>query len=334
VPSSEPLVHVLRGGILESVHAGALVVVEDDVVTFHRGDPERPVFYRSASKPLQALEVVLSGAADAFDLSAAELAIAAGSHNGESRHLATVRSILAKSGVAEDALRCGGHRSVVPDVAFEQRRSGVPVTPILSNCSGKHAGMLAAARRRGLPLDGYMDLAHPVQRSILAHVAAFAGIPEEEVLAGVDGCGAPALVVPLAAMARSIARFAAATAVAEPLAGAAARVARAMMDHPEMVAGDERFDTDLMRAAPGRLLAKAGAEGVHVVAVPERRVGMAVKVDDGSDRGYRAIVIEFLRHRGVIAAEAADALRSKHAAPTIRSIAGREAGALRPAFTF
>jgi len=334
MPASEPLVHVLRGGILESAHEGALVVVEDDVVTFHRGDPQRAVFFRSASKPLQALEVVLSGAADAYGLTAAEIAIAAGSHNGEPRHLATVRSILSKSGVAEEALRCGGHRSVIPEIAFVQRRDGVPVTPILSNCSGKHAGMLASARRRGHPLDGYMDLAHPVQRAILAHVAAFAGVAEEDVLAGVDGCGAPALVVPLEAMARSIARLASASAVAKPLADAAARVCRAMMDHPEMVAGEERFDTDLMRAAPGRLLAKAGAEGVHVVAVPERRLGMAVKVDDGSDRGYRTVVIEFLRHRGVLTGEAADALRTKHAAPAIRSIAGREAGALRPAFAF
>jgi L-asparaginase II len=204
----------------------------------------------------------------------------------------------------------------------------VPVTSILSNCSGKHAGMLASARKRGDPLEGYLELAHPVQRAILSHVALFCGLPEARVLAGVDGCGAPALAVPLRAMALSIARFGGGDGVPEKLAAAARRVGAAMLAHPEMVAGEDRFDTDLIRAGEGRLIAKAGAEGVHVVAVPARRLGLAVKVDDGSDRGYRTVVIDFLRREGVIAQAAADALLAKHAPPWIKSIAGAPAGRL------
>ncbi len=332
MPTSETLVRVTRGGLEESFHTGAMALVEDGRLVLARGDPERVVFYRSASKPLQAIELVRCGAADAFGLSAAEIAIAAGSHNGEPRHLAAARSILEKAGIPESALKCGGHRSGNADVAFVQRRDGVPVTSILSNCSGKHAGMLAAAKHRGDPLDGYMEISHPVQQAILDHVAAFAGLRRDLVHAGIDGCGAPALALPLVAMARSLASFGAPAALPRPLADAALRIGDAMRTHPEMVAGEERFDTDLMLAAKGRVIAKAGAEGVHVTAIPDRRSALAIKVDDGSDRGYRAVVIEVLRRLSVLADTDADELRARHAPAMQKNLAGRPVGRVEPAF--
>ena len=330
--SSESLVRVLRGGIEESVHTGALALVENGALVLSRGDPDRIVFYRSASKPLQALELVRCGAADAFGLSDAELALASGSHSAEPRHIDGARSILRKAGVPESALRCGGHRSVNADVAFAQRRDAVPVTSILSNCSGKHAGMLAAAKHRGEPLDGYMELTHPVQQAILGHVATFAGLPRERVLAGVDGCGAPALALPLVAMARSIANLGAPDAMPAPLAAAAARIGAAMRTHPGMVAGEDRFDTDLMLAAKGRVLAKAGAEGVFVVGAAERRLGLAVKADDGADRGYRLVVLEVLRRRGLLDDDAFAALAKKHAPTIVTNLAGDPVGRMDVAF--
>jgi L-asparaginase II len=330
VPASEPLVRVFRGALEESVHRGALVVWERGRATIVRGDRDRLVYYRSASKPLQALEVVAGGAADAYGLSPSEIAIAAGSHNAEPRHVEAARSILRKAGLDESALRCGGHRSVNSDVAFAQRRDGVAITSIVSNCSGKHAAMLAASKHAGAPLETYLDPDHPVQRAIRGHVATFAAV--DGVHVGIDGCGAPAFAVPLEAMARSIARFAAPDdAVPAPLAAAARRVADAMLRHPEMIAGLERFDTDLMASAPG-VLAKAGAEGVHVVAVPERALGLAVKVDDGSDRGYRAVVVEVLRRLGVLADGVADGLRERHAPAVVRNLAGAPVGRLVLAF--
>lgn len=329
---SESLVRVLRGGIEESFHTGTLALVENGVLKLSRGDPERVVFYRSASKPLQAIELVRCGAADAFGLTDAELAIASGSHSAEPRHIAAARSILAKSGVPESALRCGGHRSVSSDIAFAQRRDGVPMTPILSNCSGKHAGMLAAAKHRGDALEGYLELTHPVQQAILDHVAAFADLPRDRVLAGVDGCGAPALALSLVAMARSIANLGAPDSLPAPLAAAARRIGSAMRTHPEMVAGDERFDTDLMLAAKGRVIAKSGAEGVHVTAIPDRRSALAVKVDDGADRGYRAVVIEVLRRLAILADADADELRARHATTVMKNMAGRPVGRLELTF--
>jgi L-asparaginase II len=188
--------------------------------------------------------------------------------------------------------------------------------------------MLAAARRRGLPLEGYLSPDHPVQRAILEHAARLSGVPASEFVVGVDGCGAPAFAIPLTAIARSIARLVAPDGLPPALRAAATRVRDAMLAHPEMVAGEGRFDTDLMRAGNGRVLAKAGAEGVHVAAVPDRGLALAVKVDDGSDRGYRAVVIEELARLGAISADDAGSLRKKHAPEEVRSLAGAPAGRL------
>jgi L-asparaginase II len=322
----EVLVRVIRGGLVESAHTGSFALVERGRVARSRGTLGPPVYLRSSSKPFQALEVVRSGAADAFGLTAEEIAIAAGSHSGEPRHLAAARSILAKAGVPEDALRCGGHRSANPDVAFAQRRDGVEIRPIHSNCSGKHAAMLAAARHRGAPLEGYLDPAHPVQAAIVSHFAAFAGVPVESVHVGIDGCGAPAFAVAVDAVARAAWRFADLDEAPAPLRDAARRVREAMLAHPEMVAGTDRFDTDLMLAAQGAVVSKAGAEGFHLCALPGRAAGFAVKVDDGSDRGYRPVVIEMLRRLGALSDDAAHALREKHAPEIVKSLAGVSAG--------
>ncbi len=329
---SEPLVRLTRGGHEESVHTGNLVLIEQGRPTLVCGDPGRVVFYRSASKPLQALELVRSGAADAFGLSEAELAIAAGSHSAEPRHLDAVRSMLKAGGIPETCLRCGGHRSVNAKVAFAQTRDGVALTSLHSNCSGKHAGMLLTAKHKGAPLETYTELTHPVQLAIASHVVMFGGVPREKVLAGVDGCGAPALAVPMEAMARSIANVASPDGLPLDLAAAARRVARAMIAHPEMVAGEDRFDTDLMLAARGRVIAKAGAEGVFVVGAAERRLGLAVKADDGADRGYRLVVLEVLRRRGLLDDDAFGALAKKHAPPIITNLAGEPVGRMDVAF--
>jgi L-asparaginase II len=324
--SSAILVRVHRGGLLESAHAGSFALVEGGRTTLARGDLESPVYLRSASKPFQAIEAVTSGAAAAFGLTPEEIAIAAGSHSGEPRHLAVVRSILAKAGLPESALRCGGHRSANPDVAFAQRRDGVAVGSIHSNCSGKHAAMLAAARHGGARTEGYLEPEHPVQVFIRHHFAAFAGLEPASVHVGVDGCGAPAFACPLDAIARAAWRLADLDAAPEALRDAARRVRDAMLAHPEMVAGTDRFDTDLMRAAKGAVVAKAGAEGFHLCAVPGKAAGFAIKVDDGSDRGYRAVVVEVLRRLGVLDDDGARAMREKHAPEVVRNLAGEVVG--------
>jgi len=331
MPSSVPLVHVRRGGRLESVHRGSFVLLEGDRILEAAGDPHHVAYYRSTAKPFQAMVAVTSGAADRFGLTDEELAIAAGSHNASPTHLAVVRALLAKAGVDEDALRCGGHWSIDARRARQQVvEHGVDLAPIpriWSNCSGKHAGMLTAARALGAPLADYLDPAHPVQAEITRIVAAFAGLTVEEVGLATDGCGAPIHALTVEAMARSMLRLGCPTDLEDRYADAATRLGAAMTAHPVMIAGDGRFDTDLMTSAATRILSKGGAEGVHGIAVPERSLGLAVKVDDGSDRGYRQLVIALLLRHGVLTHTEAEGLAERHGR-TIRNWAGTEVGRL------
>lgn len=321
-----PLLHVLRGGLLESVHRGAIVVAEGDQLTLVRGDPAWVVFYRSTSKPLQALVGLTSGAADAFGFTPEELALAAGSHSTRPEHVATARGMLDKAGIPESALQCGGHFAFDAEERKRQQAETDTPCPIWSNCSGKHALMLATAKHLGLPLETYLDPAHPVQVEIRRHIALLGGIAAAEVGVGTDGCSAPAFAVPLAAMARSLARFGAPDPLPSELADAARRIGAAMQAHPFMIGGPGRFDTDLMESSAACLLAKAGAEGVHGTVAPERGLGLVVKAEDGSDRGYRLVVLTLLARLGLLSAEETEGLQLRHCDPVVRSIRGQEVG--------
>ncbi len=331
MPSSVPLLHVCRGGLVESVHHGSFVVMAGEEVVESAGDPEHVGFYRSTSKPFQAMVAITSGAADRLGLTPEELALGSGSHNASPRHLEVARSILAKAGIDEGALRCGGHWSIDPKLARRQvEQVGAEADPlprVWSNCSGKHALMLAAARAMGAPLDTYLERNHPVQLAITSIIAAFSGVAEDDIPLGTDGCGAPVHAVSARAMARSMMRLGDPTGMDAGYVACAERVAAAMEAHPGMVAGENRFDTDLMELSAVCILAKAGAEGIHGLAVPSRRLGLAVHVDDGSDRGYRQVVITLLERHGVLTNDEAAGLRARHGA-TIKNWMGDEVGHL------
>jgi L-asparaginase II len=323
-----PLVRVVRGRRVESCHLGSLVVVEGETLREARGDPERVAYYRSTSKPLQALPLLTTGAARALGLTAEEIALASGSHSGTAEHVAVARSILAKARLDESALRCGGHWSTNAEAAAWQRATASEPLAVFSNCSGKHAGMLAVARHLGADPARYLEPGHPVQRVILTLVSRFAGVPEPEVVVAIDGCGAPTFGVSVLAMARSMARLGDPAGLPDSEAEAARAVVAAMREHPEMVAGRHRFDTDLIRASGGRVVAKAGAEGVHGLCVPDLGLGMAVKVEDGSDRGYRIAVVERLVGLGALGRNEAEDLLDRHAPRVLANWAGTPVGRL------
>ena len=218
-------------------------------------------YLRSSAKPFQLLPLVESGAADRFGFTDAELAVMAGSHSGEPRHVAAVQSILNKIGLSEEALQCGVHAPFNADSAKALRAAGREPTALYNNCSGKHSGMLAQAVDRGLSTHDYLDPQHPVQITIRQRLAELGGITFDEIGVGVDGCSAPCFAMPLRAAALAFARL------AEARESGLHRVARVMMDYPEMVAGEGRLDTDLMRAVPGRVVSKGGAEGYHGMGV-------------------------------------------------------------------
>lgn len=279
-----------RGGIAESVHqvSAAVVTARDELVAW-TGDPGLITFWRSAAKPIQALPLVEDGVLDHFGLGPEELALACASHSSEPVHLAVVERFLARIGCAEADLACGPHPPLGPAVAREVTDRGTVLTPRWSNCSGKHAGMLALARHRGWPTDGYYAEGHPVQNRLLEAVVRWTGVPRDQILLAVDGCTTLCYGLPVRAMALAYARLAVS---GEP---AAVAVREAMLQHPDLVAGESRFCTDLMRAMPGEIIAKIGAEGIYSVSIPAAGLGITLKVEDGDMRASAVALLGLLR---------------------------------------
>jgi L-asparaginase II len=310
LPEDAPLAAVTRGALVESVHRGRLAACNPDGDILKAvGDPEAYIYPRSSAKPFQALPLVLSGAADAFGLTDRELAVACASHNAEEPHLAAVRSILEKAGLTEDDLQSGAHLPMYEPEADRLICSGEEPRPIHGNCSGKHAGMLAVCVHEGYETATYRDPGHPLQRRILGLIAEVCGLREDEVLVAGDNCGVPAFALPLKSFATGLARIATGTALLDELAGAALRIRDAMREHPFMVAGTERLDTELMGSTD--LLLKGGAEAVLAVGSKEGW-GMALKISDGSERAVRPAALAALGGLGVEVPEAVASVRGLH----------------------
>lgn len=281
---------------------GALLAVD--------GDAERSIYARSSMKPLQAA-VSLSFAG--LDLPDAEVAVMCASHNGERVHREAVRSLLARAGLDESALRCRPLRPM-DDVAFAEFPQ---VAAIASDCSGKHAGMVAACRAQGWPVDSYLEPEHPLQRAVLEAVLAASSL--ESVRVGVDGCGVPVHAMPLWNMAAIYAGLADPAELGR-LADPVRRATSAMRAAPYLVAGRGRVDTALMEAAPS-VVAKSGAEGLACAAVPDRGIGVAVRVRDGSSRAAGPVLIETLRSLEVLDGAGVEAL-DRFARPPVVGGAG------------
>ncbi len=329
---TETLVEVWRGGRVESEHRGAIAVVDaNGRVLAHSGDVMVTSYLRSSAKPFQLLPLIESGAADRFGFTDRELAVIAGSHSGEPRHLEAVQSILNKIGIGDEALQCGVHVPFNPEAAKALRAANQNASVLHNNCSGKHAGMLAQAVDRGLSTADYLDPQHPVQIGIRQHLAQLADLAFDDIGVGVDGCSAPCFALPLKNAALAFARL------AQSKDAALARVAQVMIEHPEMVAGEGRLDTDLMRATAGHLFSKGGAEGFHgigVLAHNERPAyGIAWKIGDGDGkRGGHPAVIEALRQLGLLDEAALAALQSYHTWP-VTNHRGLEVGEVKANFT-
>jgi len=297
----EILVRLTRGNQVESVHYGSYCVVKDGKILRGRGDQEFPVFYRSAAKPIQAIAVVESGAPERFGFTDQELAMVMGSHSGSRFHAATAATMLEKIGEDPSILRCGGHRPLARSVYEGYIREDFCWGRLEDNCSGKHSGMIGAAKAWGEDCSSYAEPTHRVQRENLANVALLTGVAERDIGVGTDGCAVPCFAVPLPAMARAAARFTTPDDLPESKAAAARRILDTATKHPEMVAGDTRFDTKMMRAGAGRVLSKEGAEGVQILGVRGENMGIAIKVADGAHRAQEAIAASLLLDLGILA---------------------------------
>ncbi|NIR42562.1 MAG: asparaginase [Gemmatimonadetes bacterium] len=330
---SEAVIEVTRGGRIESRHrVSAAAVDSQGRLRAWLGDPELVTFLRSAAKPLQALPLVADGAADAYELTEAELAVCCASHSGEPRHIATVKGILARIGCNESDLACGPHAPFYPPAAEALRtegREGREPGRLHNNCSGKHAGMLAWSRHAGVDVTGYHQAHHPVQMRICREIADRAGSRCEELISGVDGCGVPSFALPLNVVATVFADMVA-RAENDP-SSPEARVLGAMTSEPYYVAGTDRLTTRLMQTTGGRLMAKFGAEAVYCLADRRRRWGIALKVEDGNARAIGPAVIEFLDQLGLLSSGELEALADRQVV-TVTNTRDEDVGVIRPEF--
>jgi L-asparaginase II len=340
-PTAATLVEVTRGPIVESQHRGHLVAVDGNgTLVTGLGAPETITFIRSSGKPFQAIPLVATGAADRFGFTQPEIAIACGSHSGEPIHVETVRSMLKKIGLDQTALKCGVHTPFSVEAASELAKSQQSPSVLQNNCCGKHAGMLAVARHLGAPTETYDERSNAVQQLILETVATFSGVGPGEIAIGTDGCGVPVFGISVHAMALMYARL-----VRPPerfpstIREACSRIVQAMINFPEMVGGTkDRLDSELIRAAKGRLISKIGAEGVYTVGVlpcPDwpNGLGFAVKIEDGDDHRARPpVVIEALRQLAVLRESELTALAAYSPTP-ISNRRGDRVGEARAAFS-
>jgi len=262
-----------RGGVTETLHRIHVAVVDaGGALVARAGDPDFVTFWRSAAKPFQAVPLVADGAADRFGVTAAELALCCASHSSEPSQVDHVKAFLQRIGCGEGDLRCGPHTPLADHVAKDYQARGVRLSPAYSNCSGKHTGMLVLARHHGWPIEDYDRLAHPVQQRCLAAVSKWTGVAVERIGTGVDGCGVVCFALPLRSMALGYASLG---------TGDSSRIVEAMLRHPELIAGERRPCTEMMRAHPGRVITKVGAEGVYSALLVGEQLGVALKVEDG-----------------------------------------------------
>jgi L-asparaginase II len=326
-------VEIFRGGIVESRHRVSVAVVDAaGKLVAWTGDPDLVTYWRSCAKLVQVLPLIADGAAAALGITDEEIAVACASHNGEPRHVAVVEGLLAKAGCSEADLACGPHSSLSPAVARAMAERGELPRRIHSNCSGKHAGMLALASHHGWPVADYRRAGHPVQRRVLAEAARWTDVPETKLGQGVDGCGVVSFALPLRNMALAYARLGSRTAPTgargeglgggPTLSAAADRVIKSIFADPFLVAGTGRLCTEVIAGSSGRVLAKIGADGVYCVALPEAGLGVALKVEDGDVDSARPAILATVEALAPGVVRVAESFRS----PVIKNTLGEEVG--------
>lgn len=327
-----PVFELIRGEIVESIHYGSIAVVDSHGrLNAYFGDPFTITYLRSSAKPLQVVPFLEEGGQAAFHLTAQEIALMCASHSGTDEHIGVLEHLQAKTGVSEEDLLCGIHPLSHKPTAKAMQERGEPLTQNRHNCSGKHTSMLAYAHMLGVPLEGYTDPEHPVQRKILSAFAELCDLPLDQVHIGIDGCSAPNFATPLYNAALAIARLCdpenAAPSMNPQRIAACHSITQAMLNYPNMVGGPNSFDTLLMSAADGRVLAKGGAEGYQILGLFEGvlrpgfpGIGIAYKISDGDlkarslssgdSRGHvrPAVALEILRQLRSLPDEAVESL--------------------------
>ncbi len=349
--SAQPILELMRGSIVESIHFGSIAVVDSTGKLLRSyGDPDTVAFLRSSAKPFQVLPFVEQGGVDHFGFTQKELSISCASHETAQMHLDTVRVMQKKIDIEESHLQCGPHLPGDANKLKQVIKEDIKPTPNFNNCSGKHTAMLAFAKMRGLPLENYLSFEHPIQKDILKTFSAMCGLELDKIELGIDGCSAPNFAVPLVNAALGMARICDPRDLSEARAVACKKITAAMTAHPEMVSNHGEFDCELMKIGAGRLITKRGAEGFQIIGLMpgvygEKGVGIAFKVADGdasrmndalesSARVRPAVTLEILRQLNVLNESQLKSLAKFGPGKILKNYAGLVTGKSQPVFIF
>lgn len=330
----ETVARVFRGDGLEATHYGSVAVVDGSgTLTHYLGDPHLAVMARSSIKPFQLMPLLMTGAADRYGFEPRQLAIMCGSHNGSDEHRDVVLGNLERSASGPSDLRCGCHWPLGMRIAEEYPTAGENHDPARHNCSGKHSGFLALAKFLGDAPESYLDPGSRTQLAVRKQLAAFCEYDEQRMTLGIDGCSAPNYPLPLYNLALGYKKIANLDGGDAAMDAILARIREAMLEHPKMVSGEGRFDYDLARSFPGRLICKVGAEALEAIGLTDPPMGIVVKIHDGNDRVLGAVCVEVLKQLGVVTNMNDLPLLQRHEEPEIRNDRGTVTGRIRTAFT-
>ncbi len=329
----EILVKTYRGPLEDMLHTGHIAVVDSTgKLLWSCGDPYRFANARSSAKPLQAMCMMESGAAQKFGLTDEEISLCCASHNGEQMHVEAVRRVLAKAGLDESYLQCGVHYPFYAPDAERMQREGIKPTEIYCNCSGKHTGMLITGQAYGEELSDYYKPEHPIQQRIRKMIGMICDFDPQQIVMGTDGCGVPVHALPLNKFAYGIARMAKPETLGEHYGPMAQKITWCMSHYPLMMSGTGRLDARLMEKYPDKLFVKSGADGYFIIGIKEEGIGIAIKIDSGNSVARNAVVIEVLHQLGYLTQGDLKDLEDVHH-PVTRNHKEEIVGEMKPVFT-
>lgn len=306
---TKELVHVYRGNIIESKHYGTIVVVDHlGNIIGQVGDSQREIFARSSMKLFQIIPAIEAGIIEKYNLAAKDISLFCASHSGEEFHTETVKANLAKADLQINALKCGIHPPRHVKTYENMLTEHKEFSSIHNNCSGKHTGMLLTAKALYEEVTNYYELNHPVQQRILHTISDICEYPIEKIHLGVDGCGVPVHCLPMYNIALGYANLVANLKYDTQRTKAIQTMVQSIIKAPEMIGGTNRFCSDLVRVCNGKLIAKAGAEGVYCIGHIDKKLGIAIKIDDGNSRASYPVAMEVLKQLDLITADEYNAL--------------------------
>ncbi|MDF1544243.1 MAG: asparaginase [bacterium] len=324
---------VYRGDGIEAMHYASIAVVNSEgKLTHYLGNPELVTMARSSIKPFQLLPLITSGAAERFAFQPKQLAIMCGSHSGTNDHKALVKFNLDAIRCSVSDLKCGAHRPIFMEDAGTYPEKGEDQDPLRHNCSGKHSGFLALAKHLDVDPAEYLNSDSEGQKLVRQAIADYCEVDADRMQHGVDGCSAPNFSLPICKLANAFRKLASGEGADDSTKAAISRIRGAICAFPEMVSGEGRFDLDLMRSFPDNIVCKVGGEAIEAIGLSDPRIGIAIKVHDGSFRALGAICVEALQQLGIVNYLSYFPHLKRHAEPEVKNSAGLITGSIKAEF--